>query len=57
MNSLQANPSDATADFVQPDWNTKHGVGTAPATDDAQSFEDIYKKQREGAKARLQSND
>jgi hypothetical protein len=53
-NTLQPNPSDATADFVQPDWNSKHGEGTAPASDDSVDFSEVYEKQREGEKARVE---
>jgi hypothetical protein len=53
-NTLQPNPSNAADDLVQPDWNSKHGEGTAPAGDDSAEFSDIYEKQREGAKQRLE---
>jgi hypothetical protein len=51
--SLQPNPSDATgATFVQPDWNSKNGVGTAVAIDASRSLEDIYDSQKSGEKFR-----
>lgn len=52
-NMLELNPSDPTAaPFVQPDWNSKAGVGVAvPASRDAsRDLTDIYAGQRIGAK-------
>lgn len=49
---LQSNPSDATDTFVQPDWNSKAGVGVAvpAARDVSRDLTDIYLGQRIGAK-------
>lgn len=52
-NMTELNPSDPTAaPFVQPDWNSKAGVGVAvPANRDAAwDLTDIYASQRIGAK-------
>jgi len=54
MNNLQKNPSNAADENVQPDWNSKHGTGTEPPADDSQDFSEIFEKQREGAKQRLE---
>jgi hypothetical protein len=54
-NTLQSNPSDATDGFVQPDWNSKNGVGVEPGDDAAQDFGDIYERQRAGAKERVEA--
>jgi hypothetical protein len=49
---LQSNPSDATASFVQPDWNSKTGVGVAipAARDESRDLTDVYLSQKAGAK-------
>ena len=54
-NTLQPNPSNAADDFVQPDWNSKHGEGTAPAGDDAVDLQENYAAQRAGEKARREA--
>jgi hypothetical protein len=51
-NSLQPNPSDATAaTFYQPDWNSASGTGVAvPGNRDAtMNFDDIYDAQKQDA--------
>lgn len=52
-NTLQPNPSNAADDFVQPDWNSKHGEGTGTEglTEGSADLQENYEKQREGAKA------
>lgn len=49
---LQSNPSDATDTFVQPDWNSKAGVGVAVPTnrDVSRDPTDIYLAQKIGEK-------
>lgn len=49
---LQSNPSDATDTFVQPDWNSKAGVGVGVPTnrDVSRDLTDIYLEQKIGAK-------
>lgn len=52
-NMLELNPSDPTASvFVQPDWNSKAGVGVAVpvARDATRDLTDIYLAQKIGAK-------
>lgn len=51
---LMSNPSDATVNFIQPDWNSKFGTGVAvPADRNAtRSLDDVYDSQRSGAKIR-----
>jgi IPT/TIG domain len=51
---LQSNPSDATHNFIQPDWNSEYGNGiSVPADRDvSRSLDDIYDSQRSGAKIR-----
>lgn len=53
-NTLQPNPSNAADDFVQPDWNSKHGEGTAPGDDAAVDLQENYDAQRQGAKERFE---
>lgn len=56
-NTLQPNPSNAADDLVQPDWNSQYSEGVAPVDDAAVDFQESYKKQREGAKARVEEED
>lgn len=56
-NTLQSNPSDATDDFNQPDWNSAAGEGVAPAGDDAMDPNEVYEAQREGARERAGDKD
>lgn len=50
-NTPQANPADATADFTQPDWNSKHGTGVEADAEKA-DFNDLYETARSGEKER-----
>jgi hypothetical protein len=53
-NTQQANPSDATADFVQPDWNSKHGTGT-DSDGELADFNELYVTAKDGERERREA--